>query len=199
MRAREVGAFLNISTRQDEWPAVIAAAERHPDVWASVGVHPHEADSHPDLGAAALVDAARHPRVSALVPCYNAAEFLDKTLDCLARQTWPNLEILIADDCSTDATPRIVEAFVKAHPNVRVLPRSRNLGWLENSNDLMANATGEYCFFAFHDDLIAPTYVEKLVAALDEEPEAILAYSHVDVADAIAEAAVASAWSAQHR
>ena len=48
---------------RSEWGDVIAAAERNPDVWASVGVHPHEADAHPDLGAAALVEAPEHPRV----------------------------------------------------------------------------------------------------------------------------------------
>lgn len=68
-RARGVTGFLNISTRQDEWSAVVGAAERHPDVWASVGVHPHEADSHPDLGAAALIDASAHPRVIAIGEC----------------------------------------------------------------------------------------------------------------------------------
>ena len=68
-RARGVGGFLNISTRQREWDDVIAVAERHDDVWASVGVHPHEADAHPDLGAAALADAAQHPRVIAIGEC----------------------------------------------------------------------------------------------------------------------------------
>ena len=68
-RARGVGGFLNISTRQSEWNDVIAVAEREPDVWASVGVHPHEADAHPDLGAAALVEASKHPRVVAIGEC----------------------------------------------------------------------------------------------------------------------------------
>lgn len=68
-RARGVRGFLNISTRQKEWGAVVGAAERHPDVWASIGVHPHEADAHPDLGAAALVEAASHPRVVAIGEC----------------------------------------------------------------------------------------------------------------------------------
>lgn len=68
-RARGVSAFLNISTRQREWSDVIGVAERNADVWASVGVHPHEADAHPDLGAAALVDAAAHPRVIAIGEC----------------------------------------------------------------------------------------------------------------------------------
>ena len=68
-RARGVTGFLNISTRQNEWDDVVGAAERNPDVWASIGVHPHEADAHPDLGAAALVEAASHPRVIAIGEC----------------------------------------------------------------------------------------------------------------------------------
>lgn len=68
-RARGVTGFLNISTRQSEWGDVISAAERNPDVWATVGVHPHEADKHPDLGATALVEATSHPRVIAIGEC----------------------------------------------------------------------------------------------------------------------------------
>ena len=64
-RAREagIGGFLNISTRQREWQDVVATAARESDVWASVGIHPHEADGHADLGAEALIDAAAHPKV----------------------------------------------------------------------------------------------------------------------------------------
>jgi len=64
-RARESGvsAMLNISTRQREWDDVIAAAERERDIWATVGIHPHEADAHPDVDTERLVDAAAHPRV----------------------------------------------------------------------------------------------------------------------------------------
>ena len=67
-RAREAGisGFLNISTRRSEWDQVIATAAREPDVWASVGIHPHEADGHIDLGEAALIDAAGHARVIAI-------------------------------------------------------------------------------------------------------------------------------------
>jgi TatD DNase family protein len=65
-RAAGVGAFLNISTRQSEWGQVIATAEREPDIFASVGIHPHEADAHSDLGCAALLEATHHPRVIAI-------------------------------------------------------------------------------------------------------------------------------------
>lgn len=65
-RARGVRGFLNISTREREWDAVVATAHRHDDVWASVGIHPHDADAHADLGGAVLEAATRDPRVIAI-------------------------------------------------------------------------------------------------------------------------------------
>ncbi len=65
-RAAGIAGFLNISTRQSEWHDIIATAVREPDVWASVGIHPHEADAHGDLGAQILLAAAEHPRVIAI-------------------------------------------------------------------------------------------------------------------------------------
>jgi TatD DNase family protein len=64
-RARESGVstMLNISTRQREWGDIIATAEREADVWATVGIHPHEADAHPDIDTGLLIEAAAHPRV----------------------------------------------------------------------------------------------------------------------------------------
>lgn len=62
-RAAGVTAMLNISTRASEWDEVVGAAERESDVWASVGIHPHDADTHPDVEVETLVARARHPRV----------------------------------------------------------------------------------------------------------------------------------------
>lgn len=62
-RASGVTAMLNIATRESEWDAVLATAEAEPDVWATVGIHPHEADAHPHVDTAKLVARAAHPRV----------------------------------------------------------------------------------------------------------------------------------------
>jgi TatD DNase family protein len=64
-RARGAGVdtMLNISTREREWDEIVATAERNVDVWASIGIHPHEADAHPDVDTAKLVARAAHPRV----------------------------------------------------------------------------------------------------------------------------------------
>ena len=55
--------MLNIATRESEWDDVLATAEREPDVWATVGIHPHEADQHPDVGTTRLIERSAHPRV----------------------------------------------------------------------------------------------------------------------------------------
>ncbi|WP_371431627.1 TatD family hydrolase [Novosphingobium sp.] len=64
-RARETGVqgFLNIATREREWADIIATAHREQDVWATVGIHPHEADAHADLGESVLLEATRDSRV----------------------------------------------------------------------------------------------------------------------------------------
>ena len=65
-RVAGVGAFLNISTKKSEWAQVVATANREPDVYASVGIHPHHADDHADLTEDALLAATRDNRVIAI-------------------------------------------------------------------------------------------------------------------------------------
>jgi TatD DNase family protein len=62
-RAAGVETMLNISTRAGEWDEVVGLAEREPNVWASIGIHPHEADVHPDVERQTLLERADHPRV----------------------------------------------------------------------------------------------------------------------------------------
>lgn len=65
-RSAGVGLMLNIATRESEWDEVLDTAVREPDVWATVGIHPHEADEHPHVDTAKLVERAAHPRVVGL-------------------------------------------------------------------------------------------------------------------------------------
>lgn len=58
-----VGLMISISTRENEWTDVISGAERNAYVFATVGIHPHEADEHPELDSARLIAAAQHPKV----------------------------------------------------------------------------------------------------------------------------------------
>jgi glycosyltransferase involved in cell wall biosynthesis len=114
--------------------------------------------------------------VTVVVPAYKAADFIERTLHSLAAQTWGNLEVIVGDDASPDSTAEVVAAFAARHPNVKTVLRTKNLGWIGNTNDLMKRAQGAYVCFLPHDDWIEPTYVEKLVRALEEHRDAVIAY-----------------------
>ena len=117
------------------------------------------------------------PRVVALLPAWRAERFIESTLEALAAQTYGNLHILISDDASPDSTAELCDAFARRTPGTRVIRQTRNLGWVGNSNALLQAAQGDYFFFALHDDLPHPRFVECMVKALEANPEATVAYS----------------------
>ena len=61
--AAGVSAMLNISTRVSEWDTVVATAEASPHIWATIGIHPHDADAHPDIDKEMLVEKSNHVKV----------------------------------------------------------------------------------------------------------------------------------------
>src|SRR3546814_17768465 len=65
-RAAGVGVMLNIFKREHEWDAVLATAERNADTWATVGIHTHAADPHPEVDTAKLKDPDGHPKIVGL-------------------------------------------------------------------------------------------------------------------------------------
>ena len=120
------------------------------------------------------------PRVVACMPAWNAAGFIAPVLDSLAAQTYRNLQILISVDTCADGTAELCEAFAAGHAHVRVLRQPARLGWIGNSNALLAAAEGDCAFFAFHDDPLRPTYVARLVEALETHPDAVLAFCDIE-------------------
>jgi glycosyltransferase involved in cell wall biosynthesis len=122
---------------------------------------------------------AEPPRVVALVPTYRASAFIDTTLRALAAQSYPRLELLVSDDASPDDTAERCERFAAGDPRFRVIQQPRNRGWIGNVNALLEEARGDYLLFAFQDDLPAPDYVARCVAALESNPSAILAFTDI--------------------
>jgi len=121
--------------------------------------------------------------VVALVPTWRAETYILQTLESLAAQTFQNLEILISDDASPDQTAAVCERFAARDPRFHVFRQPRNLGWVGNVNALLERARGDYLLFAFQDDLPAPFYIERCVAALERNPAAVLAFSDITLAN----------------
>ncbi|MGK0253084.1 MAG: glycosyltransferase involved in cell wall biosynthesis [Mariniflexile sp.] len=116
------------------------------------------------------------PKVIGLVPTYQSEKIIGSTLKALGLQDYPNFEVLVCDDCSTDKTFEICRDFAKNHPNFTVLRNETNIGWFSNAEKLwnMAVDKGHYCFLNPHDDPPFPTFVSKQVKVLEKNSSAVL-------------------------
>lgn len=114
------------------------------------------------------------PLVSVCIPIYNGAEFLDEMLDSLERIEYPNIEIIISDDSSTDASLQIVKK--RALKNCRILEHE-NLGLVENWNYCLRHVNGKYVKFLFQDDLLQPSCIGKLVAIAEKDCQVGMVFS----------------------
>lgn len=119
--------------------------------------------------------------VVACVPIRNAGAFLTDTLRSLAGQEHPNFHVLMSDDASTDDSVAIARDFQAVSGRFHLLAQPRQLGWIANVNLLLKRARTEarFLFVLPHDDIVAPTYVSRLVNALEGAPDAVLAFTDV--------------------
>jgi glycosyltransferase involved in cell wall biosynthesis len=124
------------------------------------------------------------PLVSVVVPLYNAAPTIERTLASVLAQTWRNLEVLVVDDGSTDAGPGCVERIAARDPRVRLL-RQLNAGVAAARNYGVAEAKGVHLAFVDADDLWAPEKIDLQMRALHEGGEGVgLVYTWAAVIDA---------------
>jgi len=117
------------------------------------------------------------PRVSIGMPVYNGERFLKQTLDSILTQTFGDFELIISDNASTDATERICQEYANRDPRIRYYCNETNLGAARNYNRTFELSTGEYFKWAAHDDFLAPTFLERCVDVLDNQPSVVLCYT----------------------
>ncbi len=113
------------------------------------------------------------PWLSVIVPTYNGAAYLARTLDSIARQREDGLEVLAVDDGSSDATLAILRGYSRQLP-LRVFARSRACNWVANTNYGLRAARGEYACFLHQDDVWLPNRLSALRSLLARDPDAAL-------------------------
>lgn len=118
----------------------------------------------------------RSPRVTIGLPVYNGENYLAETLDSLRAQTFSDLEIIISDNASTDATAEICQAAANEDARVRYVRQHVNLGAAPNYNAVFELARGSLFKWAAHDDVCHPEFVQRCVEALDAHPHAVGAF-----------------------
>jgi|tagenome__1003787_1003787.scaffolds.fasta_scaffold20982467_5 glycosyltransferase involved in cell wall biosynthesis len=104
------------------------------------------------------------PRVSVIIPAYNAERYLAETLGSVAAQTYDDWEVVVGDDGSTDATLEIAESF---GVRVKVVRAESNAGPATARNRAVAHSSGELLALLDADDLWEPDYLEHQVSLFD--------------------------------
>lgn len=99
--------------------------------------------------------------VSIIMPSYNTASFISKTIESVLNQTYKNWELLIVDDCSTDDTDEIVSKY--NDKRIVYLKNEKNSGAAISRNRALRNAKGKWIAFLDSDDLWHPTKLEKQI------------------------------------
>ncbi len=107
---------------------------------------------------------SRAPLISVIMPAYNAADFLAEAIESVRSQTFADWEMVIANDCSTDGTPEIIDRYAALDSRIRRVDTPRNSGRCLEPRLLAANnAVGQWVVAIDADDAIEPAYLDKLV------------------------------------
>lgn len=123
------------------------------------------------------MSAEKPPRLSLGLPVYNGERFLAACLDSILGQTWGDFELIACDNASTDGTAAMLAEYAARDRRIRIHRAGENRGAAANFNWTFELARGEMFKWCAADDVLQPTYLERCVAALDSQPDAVLAWS----------------------
>ena len=121
------------------------------------------------------------PLVSVVLPTYNQAEYLPKALDSALNQTWPDYELIVVNDGSTDDTSCILDDFQKRNDFTVINQENQKLPGALNTGFRVAR--GRYLTWTSSDNVMLPEMLEVLVTALDQYPNVGLVYADWEVID----------------
>jgi glycosyltransferase involved in cell wall biosynthesis len=116
------------------------------------------------------------PRVSIGMPMYNGERYIREAIESILKQTFTDLELIISDNASTDRSFEICREYANRDPRVVLLRNPVNLGANPNYRLVAKAARGEFFKWQSANDLLSTDYIERCVAALDRQPQAVLAY-----------------------
>ncbi|HYZ16448.1 MAG TPA: glycosyltransferase [Candidatus Acidoferrum sp.] len=123
------------------------------------------------------------PLVSIGLPVYNGERFVAQAIESILAQSFTDLELVICDNASTDATPEICRRYATRDARVRYERSPQNRGAAYNYNRVTALSRGKYIRHAAHDDVLAPTNIERCVEILEADPGIALAYPQMSRID----------------
>jgi len=123
------------------------------------------------------------PLVSIGMPVYNGEQYIEGALESLLAQDYPNIELIISDNASTDRTAAICQEYAERHSHIKLIRQPMNIGASGNFRVVVDTATGEYFMWAAHDDLWSTNYVSACAGVLQRHQRYALCASTVHFID----------------
>ncbi len=112
-----------------------------------------------------------HPRISVIMPLYNAEKFVAESIESILGQTFQDFELIIINDCSTDNSWEVACSYAKQDSRIHLLQNETNQGAADTRNRGLDIAQGDFITFMDADDLIAAERFERLLAYFNQHPE----------------------------
>ncbi|WP_133272258.1 glycosyltransferase family 2 protein [Hymenobacter radiodurans] len=122
-------------------------------------------------------------KVSVCIPTYNQSAYLEQAIQSAAKQSHTPLEIIVADDCSTDDTSALLAKLAAEIPFLKVIRQCQNVGIMGNTDACLRQASGDFIVRLDSDDYLSPDYIEKLGQQLLKFPKAGYAHAAVQEID----------------
>lgn len=119
----------------------------------------------------------RPPRLTVGLPVFNGERFISQSIEALLGQSFADFELIISDNASTDGTADICKRYARLDARIQYFRQPRNAGLSANHNFVAYQARGELFKWAAGDDLYARDLLERCVAALDADPNVVLAHA----------------------
>ena len=124
------------------------------------------------LGSIKFNDLSKWPKVGILILTYNNFQIDQLCLRSIyCNTTYPNFEVIVVDNASSDETPGWLDIFSKTHPNLRVVHNKNNRGFAAGNNQAANLATGEYLIFLNNDTVVTSGWVERLLVHMRSDPK----------------------------
>lgn len=123
--------------------------------------------------------------ISIGITCFNAQDTIGRALDSALEQDWPNTEIVVVDDCSSDDSISVIESYMEAHDNIRLIRHEQNRGCPVARNSILEHARGEFIAFFDDDDWSYPSRLTKQYNRIQEyghSSEIVFCYCNWEVA-----------------
>ena len=114
--------------------------------------------------------------VSVVIPVYNMEDYLEETVNSVLQSTYPNIEIILMDDGSSDKSPLIGKKLSEQHPSIFFYSQT-NKGVAAARNHAISLAKGEYIFPLDSDDILANEFLENAVKVLDNNHDVKVVYA----------------------